>query len=72
MAFYRLPGFIAETLSSQPRPPRSVPVVGVVIAVVAGADCALYSGGQSPSWPDLRDLSERLFRVSIHNRYQPA
>jgi len=72
MAFYRLPGFIAETLSFQPRPPRSVPVVGVVIAVVAGADCALYSGGQSPSWPDLRDLSERLFRVSIHNRYQPA
>jgi hypothetical protein len=45
MAFYRLPGFIAGTLSSQPKPPRSVPVLAVVTAVVAGADCAIYLFG---------------------------
>jgi len=38
VAFYRLPGFIAETLSSQPVPPRRVPIQSLVLAVLAGGD----------------------------------
>jgi len=45
MAFYRLPGFVAETLSSQPKPPRRIPIQAIVFAVLDGADCAIYAGG---------------------------
>ena len=45
MAFYRLPGFIGETLSSQPKPPRRIPIQSIVLAVLDGADCAIYAGG---------------------------
>jgi len=44
VAFYRLPAFIAETLSSQPVPPRRVPIHSLVFAVLAGADGAIYAG----------------------------
>src|SRR5438477_3518784 len=45
MAFYRLPGFVAETLSSQPKLPRRIPIQSIVLAVLDGADCAIYAGG---------------------------
>jgi hypothetical protein len=42
---YRLPRFVAETLSIQPSPPRQVPVSSVIRAVMGGIDCQIYAAG---------------------------
>lgn len=44
MLSYDLQSFIAETLSTQPSPPRQVPILSVARAVLGGADCAIYAG----------------------------
>jgi hypothetical protein len=45
MNLYRLPHFVAETLSAQPSPPRQVPVTSVVRALLGGIDCLTYVAG---------------------------
>jgi hypothetical protein len=45
MNLYRLPHFVAETLSAQPSPPRQVPVMSVVRALLGGIDCLTYVAG---------------------------
>jgi hypothetical protein len=42
---YPLPAFVARTLAGQPSPPRRVPILSVVRAVLGGVDCAIYAGG---------------------------
>ena len=39
---YPLPTFVARTLAEQPSPPRRVPFMQVVGAVLTGVDCAIY------------------------------
>lgn len=39
-----MPGFVTETLTDQPQPPRHIPFASVTFAVLAGADCAIYVG----------------------------
>jgi len=72
MAFYRLPGFIAETLSSHPNRLARRQCWELASPLWPARTTRSTRVGQAPSWSDLRGLSERWFRVSIHNRYQPA
>src|SRR5437762_13369848 len=39
---YPLPTFVARTLAEQPSPPRRVPFMQAVGAVLTGVDCAIY------------------------------
>jgi hypothetical protein len=43
MGYYRLPNYVGETLSREQEPPRHVPMFSIVLAVLAGADCAIYA-----------------------------
>ena len=40
---YPLPTFVARTLAEQPSPPRRVPFMQMVGAVLTGVDCAIYA-----------------------------
>jgi hypothetical protein len=42
---YPLPAFVSRILAGQPSPPRQVPILSVIRAVVRGTDCAIYVGG---------------------------
>jgi hypothetical protein len=42
---YPLPAFVSRTLADQSSPPRQVPILAVIRAVVGGMDCAIYVWG---------------------------